>query len=315
MNSVLPKVSVVTITYGHEKYITETLDGVLMQQYQGPVEFIIANDNSPDATDEVVKKYFLENPAPSNFKIKYTKHETNKGMMPNFIWALEQATGEYIALCEGDDYWIDALKLQKQVDFLEKHLDFSMTVGGYSIYNPIDDKLEKCISVNTPEMGINGYEVTFDMFLKKWLTKTLTLMFRNSDLEKAFFNNYKYTRDVHLIYHLLQRGKCMYLLENFGVYRVHDGGVHSGISQRQKRIVKYHVTKEIYLKTKDKRYRRTFLNVVKSILYFDQMPSKREDLFKEMLILCKTPYDYIKIFNVIICHFKNRFINSSKNEN
>lgn len=202
MNSVLPKVSVVTITYGHEKYITETLDGVLMQQYQGPVEFIIANDNSPDATDEVVKKYFLENPAPSNFKIKYTKHETNKGMMPNFIWALEQATGEYIALCEGDDYWIDALKLQKQVDFLEKHLDFSMTVGGYSIYNPIDDKLEKCISVNTPEMGINGYEVTFDMFLKKWLTKTLTLMFRNSDLEKAFFNNYKYTRDVHLIYHL-----------------------------------------------------------------------------------------------------------------
>lgn len=89
----LPKVSVVTITYGHEKYITETLDGVLMQQYEGPVEFIIANDNSPDATDEVVKKYFLENPAPSNFEIKYTKHETNKGMMPNFIWALEQATG------------------------------------------------------------------------------------------------------------------------------------------------------------------------------------------------------------------------------
>ena len=121
MNRELPKVSVVTITYGHEKYITETLDGVLMQQYDGPVEFIIANDNSPDATDEVVKKYFLENPAPSNFEIKYTKHETNKGMMPNFIWALEQATGKYIAICEGDDYWIDPLKLQKQVCFLEEN--------------------------------------------------------------------------------------------------------------------------------------------------------------------------------------------------
>ncbi|MCB4234492.1 glycosyltransferase [Kaistella anthropi] len=70
------------------------------------MEFIIANDNSPDATDEVVKKYFLENSVPGNFEIKYTKHETNKGMMPNFVWALEQATGEYIALCEGDDYWM-----------------------------------------------------------------------------------------------------------------------------------------------------------------------------------------------------------------
>lgn len=122
MNKALPKVSIVTITYGHEKYITETLDGVLMQQYQGPVELIIANDNSPDATDEVVKKYFSENPAPENFEIKYTKHDTNKGMMPNFIWALEQATGEYIALCEGDDYWIDTLKLQKQIDFLESNM-------------------------------------------------------------------------------------------------------------------------------------------------------------------------------------------------
>lgn len=131
MNKDLPKVSVVTITYGHEKFITETLDGVLMQQYPGPVEFIIANDNSPDATDEVVKKYFLENPVPSNFEIKYTKHETNKGMMPNFIWALQQATGKYIALCEGDDYWTDPSKLQKQFDYLEKNPDCSLCFHAY----------------------------------------------------------------------------------------------------------------------------------------------------------------------------------------
>ena len=129
----LPKVSIVTITYGHEKYITETLDGVLMQQYDGPVEFIIANDNSPDATDDVVKKYFSENPAPGNFEIKYTKHETNKGMMPNSIWALEQATGKYIALCEGDDYWTDPLKLQKQVDFLEENQNIVMCFHGAEI--------------------------------------------------------------------------------------------------------------------------------------------------------------------------------------
>lgn len=304
-------VSVIMITYGHEKYIEEAINGVFIQQTDFPVELIIANDCSPDQTDEVVK--LLLSRAPENITVRYTKHQTNKGMNANFLWAASQATGKYIALCEGDDYWIDPLKLQKQVDFLEKHIDFSMTVGGYS--NLIDTKLENCISVHTPEMGINGYEVTFEMFLLNWLTKTLTLMFRKSDLEKASFNNYKYMRDVHLIYHLFQGGKCMYLLENFGVYRVHDGGVHSGISQRQKRIVKYHVTKEIYLETKDKRYRRTFLDVVKSVYYHDQMPSNRGDLLKEMFRLCRTPYDYLKIFNAIIFHFKNRFINSRKNEN
>lgn len=116
-----PKVSVITCTYGHEKYIAETLQGVLMQQYDGTVEFIIADDHSPDNTKEVIKNYFKEHPAPENFEIKYTQHDKNKGINPNFIWALEQASGKYIALCEGDDYWLDPLKLKKQVQVLESN--------------------------------------------------------------------------------------------------------------------------------------------------------------------------------------------------
>lgn len=116
-----PKVSVVTITYGHEEYIRDTLDGVLMQQYNGAIEFIIADDNSPDKTEEVVTNYFKEHPLPNNFEFKYTRHETNIGVMPNFIWAVQQASGKYIALCEGDDYWTDPYKLQKQVQVLEKN--------------------------------------------------------------------------------------------------------------------------------------------------------------------------------------------------
>lgn len=308
-----PKVSVVTITYGHEKYIIETLDGVLMQKYKGDIEFVISNDNSPDSTNEIIENYFLGKKIPENFTIKYLYHKVNRGMVSNFTGAIEEATGTYVTLCEGDDYWIDPLKIQKQVDFLEEHLDFSMTVGGYSMYNTIDDTVQKCIIENTPEIGVNGYEVTFDMFLKQWFTKTLTLMFRKSHLERAFFNNYIYTRDVHLIYHLLQKGKCMYLLENFGIYRVHDGGVHSGISEQQQRIVRYHVTKEIYLETKDQRYRSTFLNVAKQIYYLDQMPSHREELFKHILRLSKTPEEYVSTCKTIFGHFKNRFIKAFKN--
>lgn len=143
MKNSKPKVSVVTITYAHEKYIEDTLRGVLMQQYDGPIEFIIANDNSPDQTDEVVKKFFDTHPIPENIEIKYTCHQENKGMMPNFIWALEQATGEYIALCEGDDYWTDPLKLQKQVDFLEANNQYMLCYTDFSVYDVKKNRFKK----------------------------------------------------------------------------------------------------------------------------------------------------------------------------
>lgn len=220
MNSVLPKVSVVTITYGHEKYITETLDGVLMQQYDGPVELIIANDNSPDATDEVVKKYFLENPAPSNFEIKYTKHETNKGMMPNFIWALEQATGKYIALCEGDDYWTDPLKLQKQVDFLENNTEYNIC-GHWQ--TTVDEKGCDLISVS-------------DECSKLTNLATRCVVFRRSDLRSDFYENFKYYKNLgetYIYHYLSQYGKATILPFYGAAYRISPVGVYSMIGQEK----------------------------------------------------------------------------------
>lgn len=81
----LPKISVVTITYGHQDYIVDTIKGVLMQDYKGSIEFIIANDNSQDETHRVVTEFLNTNSIPSRFEIKYTKHEKNLGIMPNFI--------------------------------------------------------------------------------------------------------------------------------------------------------------------------------------------------------------------------------------
>lgn len=114
-----PVVSVVVITYGHELYIEQTIKGVFTQKTDFTVELIIANDSSPDHTDDVVKKILLETPA--NINVKYTRHPINIGVMPNFAWAINQSSGKYIALCEGDDYWNDPLKLQKQVNALENN--------------------------------------------------------------------------------------------------------------------------------------------------------------------------------------------------
>ena len=115
-------VSVVMITYAHEKYIREAIAGVLMQLCSFDVELIIANDCSPDGTDLVVNEIIKSHKNAT--WIKYIKHEKNLGMMPNFIFAMQQAKGKYIALCEGDDYWTDPYKLQKQVDFLEANPDY-----------------------------------------------------------------------------------------------------------------------------------------------------------------------------------------------
>lgn len=116
-----PTISVLTITYGQEQYIKQTLDGVLEQNYPGEIEFLIVNDNSPDSTNDIIENYLSNKVIPENFNVKYTNHKINKGMMPNFIWALRQATGSYIAICEGDDYWIDKSKLSKQIDFFKKN--------------------------------------------------------------------------------------------------------------------------------------------------------------------------------------------------
>ena len=115
-------VSVVMMTYGHENYIRQAIEGVLMQNCFFEVELIVANDCSTDKTDLIIKDIIQNHPR-GNW-IKYHHHEKNVGMMPNFIFALHQATGKYVALCDGDDYWTDPLKLQKQVGFLEENEEY-----------------------------------------------------------------------------------------------------------------------------------------------------------------------------------------------
>lgn len=288
----LPKVSVVTITYGHEKYITETLDGVLMQQYEGPVEFIISNDNSPDATDEVVKKYFLENPAPSNFEIKYTKHEINKGMMPNFVWALEQATGEYIALCEGDDYWTDPLKLQKQVDFLEKNKEY-IAVGHQRIV--VENDFEK-------------------NFFSQDILYTQCALFKNILNADYFkFTAEVFNGDTFLFNYLQMFGKVTNLNFVGAVYRMTGFGVYSSIDEINK-INKALGTYSTLISLQEKLKTKNSSNVFRQIKF-----SYADNLYAKALYLipvnkrlaCKQFYKFILFIIKNNLLFKKQFI---KNE-
>ena len=167
-----PIVSVCMITYGHEKYIREAIEGVLIQECDFEIELILANDCSPDRTDEIIQDIIKNHP--KGCWIKYFKHESNIGMMPNFIFAIKECEGKYIALCEGDDYWTDDYKLSKQVDFLEQNPEFSL------YFHKSEDKLGKILQ-NIEDKTYNAEEL-----LTNWYIHTASTVFRNSFSEDDY---------------------------------------------------------------------------------------------------------------------------------
>ena len=112
-----PKVSVSMLAYNHEKFISKAIESVLMQETEFDVELVIGEDNSPDNTREVIDSYVAKHPD----KIKALYRDNNVGARQNGIEVWEACQGDYIAYLDGDDYWTDPLKLQKQADFMDKN--------------------------------------------------------------------------------------------------------------------------------------------------------------------------------------------------
>lgn len=213
-----PTVSVVMITYGHENYINDALAGALMQEYNGFIELIIANDNSPDQSDKVINDFFIKNPVPKNFIIRYTKHATNKGAIPNFVWALQQTTGKYIAICEGDDYWTDPFKLQKQVDFLEKNQDFSI------VFHKVKELTDLGFQETTILKGSDQEETyTVNDLIKGNFMHTPSVLFKKVYNTLPAWMEYSPIGDYPL--HMLnsEHGPIKYFPEEMAVYRVGQG--------------------------------------------------------------------------------------------
>ncbi|UMB60334.1 glycosyltransferase [Lutibacter sp. A80] len=268
----IPLVSVVMITYNHEKYIQKAIEGVLMQQCSFEVELIIVDDNSPDKTEEIVKKIIEEHPNSSC--IKYTKHNENKGMMPNFIWALQQTKSKYIALCEGDDYWTDPLKLQKQVDFLEANMEYSLC---FTAKSNIDIN---GVFINESRYGHQENWITKDVLNGSFIAPTQTIVSKNlsNDLINFLAKFPDSTGgDKLYTYFYATKGKLKYIDANTANYRVHSGGVWSGLNKKQQLII--HIREHL-----------KFLEVVKKDkLHFKQL---KRDMFR--FILTRLYFSFFK---------------------
>lgn len=128
MNEIL--VSVLCLTYNHEKYIRKALEGFVAQKTNFKFEVLIHDDASTDRTADIIREY--EEKYPEIIKPIYqTKNQYSKGVKIGKIYQLPRAQGKYLAWCEGDDYWIDPYKLQKQVEYMESHPDCSCCTHGF----------------------------------------------------------------------------------------------------------------------------------------------------------------------------------------
>lgn len=253
-----PLVSIIMMTYGHQYYIADAINGVLLQKVNFDVELLIADDCSPDTTKEIVES--IVDQSPSNFRIRYVRHEINKGISDNFLWAARQITGKYVALCEGDDYWTDPEKLQKQVDFLDKNTDYSFCCHRFQILREDDYRLSSHkgklsgIDNTDKEFAHNFYgqddlEIDYQLFYETWITQPLTTIFVGKYLNEMimFAEQFKNFRDIHLFYFLLKKGKGISLNQFMGVYRRHLNGIESKVTEMEALLFREKLWRELFM--------------------------------------------------------------------
>jgi len=219
----MPLVSVHMITYNHEKYIAQAIEGVLMQKCDFPIQLVIGEDCSTDNTAAIIKEY--EKKYPDIIKARY--NNPNKGMHANGILTFQECTGKYIATCEGDDYWTDPLKLQKQVDFLVQHPECSFCFHDSEQLK--DGVFHKSNSNNSS--GIVSYSV--DEFFNISI-QSATVLLRNNDIINNLLNINAPHGDIVLWTLMLQYGYCAKININGAVRRVHDNGIFSGATESKK---------------------------------------------------------------------------------
>lgn len=213
------KVSVVMISYGHENFIEQAIKGVLSQVCDFGIELIIANDNSPDKTDQVVRRVI--DTEPNSFCIKYINRDRNIGMIANFLDTLRITKGEYIAICDGDDYWIDVNKLQSQVDFLNRNSEYSFHCTNFL---QLSDK--KSIFSKPVIEARADFDITLDSFLDKSMIGTLTVLAR-AEIFKGSINKFGDSEisqwgmaDYPIWLEMLKNSKGRFMNVNTSVYRI-----------------------------------------------------------------------------------------------
>lgn len=233
-------VSIICHTYNQENYIKDTIDGFLMQKTNFLYEIIIHDDASTDCTKKIIESYVSK--FPEKFVPVYqaeNQFSKKKDILANFTYP--KAKGKYIAVCEGDDYWTDEYKLQKQVDFLENNPDYVVTWTNF-----VSKHEKKYIETGFEEDFPEIYAIDLNNIFETYITYTLTVVFKRDAIDYLRILDMKYVKDNTLYALLLSNGKGAFMNFKSAVHIWHEGGVYSLKSDFFKRYSSYLNVREIY---------------------------------------------------------------------
>ncbi|TYZ11920.1 glycosyltransferase [Hymenobacter lutimineralis] len=263
-NVAAPSVDVAMITYNHEAYLAEAIEGVLRQQTTFPVRMVIGEDYSTDRTREILLQY--QQRYPDRFLLLLP--EKNIGVMPNLKQVLEACTAPYIALLEGDDYWMNPHKLQRQVDFLQAHPEHSMTLHDAEIF--WQDGATPPVSFSSTKTQLQQGERDFthaDVVKNGWFMPTASLVFRREPVAKLpewFTTVFSGDYSLHLL--ISRAGKVHYFPEVMSRYRMHSAGLsHNQTMNRPDQIIKKVQENEAFRQHFDAEHRAHFTRSISDL--------------------------------------------------
>lgn len=242
-NKKIPVVSICCTAYNHEKYISEALDSFLMQETDFPFEVIVRDDASPDKTADIIREYEIK--YPNIIKPIYERENGYQKGIKAMPVTFKKAIGQYIALCEGDDYWTDTKKLQIQKDFLDLNQAYSIC---YHNIIPFDSFGEKEMNFGGAISDLSQHKLRLARPIY-----TMTVMFRNIISIPQEFQMTKFG-DLFIWVLLGEYGKGKYL-NNIcqSMYRIHDGGIFSKKTNLEKLKMRKETFFAIYSYYKNKR--------------------------------------------------------------
>lgn len=288
-----PIVSICCITYNHAQFIRKALDGFLMQEHPTGVsadepwyEILIHDDCSTDGTTEIIKEYAAKYPD-RIFPLYETENQYSKvGTSGIDFFNYTRARGRYIAYCEGDDYWTDANKLQKQVDFMDEHPEYSICFHDFERCD-VRQK-EKCSSqekawyIQSKSKTEEGADLKITDYFHR-IGQPLTMLFRVSMFNYDWHKQYHYYRDTHEIYHLLRAGKGYWMNFNGGMYHMHNGGISSGVGIDQHCWEEREHILELHLQNKKDKELRAYLIEILLWSYDVLKSEKRENEYTKIV--------------------------------
>lgn len=245
MESIIePLVSVVIITYNHEKYIKQCLDGVLMQQASFSFEILINDDASTDHTALIVKEYASKY---SNIikPIYQEKNQYSQGVHPWFDILFPKVQGKYIAICEGDDYWIDPMKLQKQVDFMETNPEYGLVYTNFVVHEQGKHTIDRIADQKCYSGNVLNELIRFNFIA------TLTVCFRTELLYKINFeeisSNHFMMGDYPMWIEIANLSKINYINEVTSTYRVlSESAMHTRSYEKKEKFLISNLDIQLY---------------------------------------------------------------------